>query len=48
MILIRASYIYFLSVLIKKMDAIYDSLVDKEVQLTEKGRKASTYILLHG
>ncbi|KAK8831087.1 hypothetical protein WA577_003258, partial [Blastocystis sp. JDR] len=32
-------YIYCLSLLIKKMDAIYDSLVDKEVQLTEKGRK---------
>lgn len=46
--LIRTSYIYFLSLLIKKMDAIYDSLVDKEVQLTEKGRKVSIYSLVHG
>ena len=46
--LIRTSYIYCLSLLIKKMDAIYDSLVDKEVQLTEKGRKVSIYSLFHG
>lgn len=46
--LIRTSYIYFLSLLIKKMDAIYDALVDKEVQLTEKGRKVSLCFLFHG
>ena len=40
---IKDSYIYFLSLLIKKMDTIYDSLIDKENMVTEKGRKVRFY-----
>ena len=43
---IKDSYIYFLSLLIKKMDTIYDSLIDKEKMVTEKGRKVRFYFLL--
>ena len=40
-------YIYFVSLLIRKMDAAYNSLLDKEPVAVEKGRRVCLMVPRH-